>query len=496
MPKLKVREKVTVRTEKQILTGMIVSKEYMQSIYPLISLSYFKSSFIRTVAEWALSFYEQYEDIPFDNIQSIFHSEEPNLKEEDAKLISTLLTNISKKYEREKGLNIPYLTDETEKYFKQRELEITSGNLKILLERGDIEEAEHQISHFRKIQKLTSDWIDPLDNKEIDKTFQQMDMDFFRFPGRLGQFLGNMERGWLIGMEGAFKRGKTWFLQEFAVMGILSNLRIAFFSLEMNEQKIKERLYKRMTGGYEEGGKLQFPCFDCAKNQDDSCEMEIRTCDEPVPMDYSDNGNYVPCTECRGNGTNNYEIATWFETLEVPPFDISVVGDKLAAWQRNYNDLIRIKAYPRYSANISDIRRDLDLLEQLDGFIADIILVDYADILKPENENSVGVDKEDRTWIALSQLAAERFALTVAPTQITKSGQDADSIKMEHTAKWVGKLGHVDGMLFVHQTEEEKRAGIMNLGIKTHRHKEFNIEQTCKVLQNLKTGQPNLDSEF
>jgi len=496
MPRLKTRKQSNIQIEKRIITGMIVSKEYLRDILPLIDLSYFKSSFTKIIAKWILDFYEQYEDAPFDDIKNIYDAEEPKLEEEVSKLISVLLTDISNRYEKDSGLNIQYLTDQTEKYFKQRELEITSGNIKVLLEKGDIKEAENQISSFRRIQKLTSDWIDPFDDKEIDETFNQMDEDFFRFPGRLGEFLGNMERDWLVGLEGAFKKGKTWFLQEFALMGIMANLRVAYFSLEMNKQKTKERLYKRMTGGFEEGGSLVYPCFDCAKNQDDSCESDRRECNEPVPEEYDIDDTYIPCTKCRGGKSDNFKLATWFETLKVNPFDVSVVGDILSAWQRNYNNLLRIKTYPRFSANISDIKRDLDLLEQLEDFVPDIILIDYADILKPEDEHSVGVDKEDRTWIALSQLAGERHTLTVAPTQITKSGQDADSMKVEHTAKWVGKLGHVDAMFFVFQTEEEKRVGVMNVGIKMHRHKEFNIEQTVKILQKLQTGQVNLDSEF
>jgi len=496
MPRLIKRKKTDVNVEKRIITGMIVSKEYMQSIYPLIDLSYFKSSFTKKLASWTIEFYETYEEVPFDDIQSIFNAEEPTMKEEESKLISKLLARISKRYEREKGLNLPYLLDQTEKYFKTRELEITAGNLKVFLEKGDIRRAEDQISSFRKIQKLTSEWIDPFDNEEIDDTFNQMGEDFFRLPGKLGEFLGSMERDWLIGISGAFKKGKTWFLQEFELMGILSNLKVAHFSLEMNKQQTKERLYRRITGGYEEGERLQYPCFDCTKNQDNSCELSQRVCNELIPDEFQEDGDYLPCTACRGDGTNNYEKASWLEMLKAPPFDVNTVGKSLEAWQKSYNDLLRIKIYPRFSANLSDIRRDLDLLEQLEDFVPDIILIDYADILKPEDDNSIGIDKEDRTWIALSQLAAERHALVVAPTQVTKSGQDVSILKVEHTAKWVGKLGHVDAMFTLNQDDIQKVAGVMNVGIMLHRHKEFNPEAAVTILQKLMVGQANLDSEI
>jgi len=496
MPRLKLRKKSDIQIEKRIITGLIVSKEYMQNVYPLIDLSYFKSSFIKRIAKWVLDFYESYEEVPFADIKNIFDTEAPNLKEEEAELISKLLTNISEKYEMEQNLNVSYLTDQTEKYFKQRELEITSGNLRVLLEKGDIEAAEDQISNFRRIQKLTSNWINPFDDKEIDKTFERLDDVFFQFPGKLGEFTGNMDRGWLIGISGPFKKGKTWFLQEFGVIGILSGLKVVHFSLEMGGQKTKERLYKRITAGYKEGEMVTYPCFDCVKNQNDSCELEKRVCDESVPGKYTPDDSYLPCTACRNDKTDNYEKAEWFESLKRPAFDVNAVGDSLKAWQKSCNDLMRIKIYPRYSANIADIKRDLDLLEQFEDFIPDLILIDYADILKPESDNSVGIDKEDRTWIALSQLAGERHALVIAPTQVTKSGQDAIKLKTEHTARWVGKLGHVDAMLTLNQTSEEKTSGVMRIGVMLHRHNDYNPEATVTVLQQLNVGQANLDSEY
>jgi len=153
-PRLIKRKKTDVNVEKRIITGMIVSKEYMQSIYPLINFAYFKSSFTKRVAYWCYDFYGAYEEVPFDDIQSIFDKKTAKLKDEEAKLISKLLVRISKRYAQDKGLNLPYLLDETERYFKYRELEITSGNMKVMLEKGDVEGAERQIVECRKIGSI------------------------------------------------------------------------------------------------------------------------------------------------------------------------------------------------------------------------------------------------------------------------------------------------------------------------------------------------------
>jgi len=131
-----------------------------------------------------------------------------------------------------------------------------------------------------------------------------------------------------------------------------------------------------------------------------------------------------------------------------------------------------------------------------DGFIADVIIVDYADILKPEDDAMEGIQKEDRTWIALAQLASERNALTFAPTQVTKAALEANLLKEAHTARWVGKLGHVDAMLAISQTEEEKRMGRSRLSTMIHRHKDYDSSHTITLLQQLAIGQVHLDSDF
>jgi hypothetical protein len=123
-------------------------------------------------------------------------------------------------------------------------------------------------------------------------------------------------------------------------------------------------------------------------------------------------------------------------------------------------------------------------------------VIDYADILKPEQEGQSGVDKEDLTWMRLSQLAGSRHALVVTATQLRKSALNAPQVKQSDTALWVGKLGHVDCMLSLNQTEKEKKERVLRVGMMVHRYEEFSEESSCYILQKLRRGQVNLDSEI
>ena len=498
------RTTVDTTLEKQIIIGMITSKEYLLKIKNSLRLEYFQNSYIEIIAKWCLDYFNAYEEPPLRYIQDIYIANREKLDPDQSVLIRSILGETSKRYEIEQGVNVSYLYDNTIRYFKKRSLELLDAKIRYLVAKGAIEEAESTVLSFNKIAKQTSSWINPFSEQAIADYFSHTETSFFSFPGMLGEFLGEYERGWLIGISAPFKVGKTWFAQEFGIIGFLSGLKVAFFSLEMSEHKMKERLYKRLTATKgEEGGEYIYPLFDCAKNQDGSCQMHQRVNDitllddEGRVPDFSPENPYRPCSFCRKNPEfrDQYERAIWYEMLGRPAHDPEFVRTSIRSLEEQFGDNFRFKAYPRFSANISDIKNDLYILEQTEGFVPDIIIVDYADILKAERESLTGVEKEDRTWIALSQLAGEKHALVVVPTQVNKDAMEAVTLKKSHTARWVGKLGHVDVMLTLNQTQMEKLQGVMRVGVMLHRHQDYS-DKTCMILQNLDLGQMHLDSDW
>ena len=481
---------------------MIVSTQFNQETVHLLNLDYFTNSFIRKVARWCVDFFNNYEVAPFNHIQDIFTEKRVELADEDADLIQKILVDISNKYELDTGLNVGYSVDQALRFFKKRELEITSNNVKLLLEKGNVEGAEDQINQFTKIAKVTSGWIDPFSSDYSNEVFQNEEA-MFRFPGQLGKFLGGMQRGWLIAFAAGFKKGKTFILQELAIAAVQQRLKVAFFSLEMYRAASNERLYKRLLGaGSDERGPAVYPCFDCAHNQDGSCNKPERTNSIPLTTTgtkppFSYNNKYTPCTYCRTNDPKEYQLAWWKEVIVRPAFNKTNVDRQIDSMSKLYKNSYRFKNYPRFSANTSDIIRDLDILERTDNFIPDVIIVDYADILKAEDSGpSTGVSQLDDTWKSLSKLAGERHALVVTASQITRAGMDKKQVKVADTALWVGKTAHLDMFGTLQQTPGEKKDGVMRVGLVAHRYADFDENSNCIILQKLDYGQVCLDSEI
>jgi len=154
-----------------------------------------------------------------------------------------------------------------------------------------------------------------------------------------------------------------------------------------------------------------------------------------------------------------------------------------------------MKIYPRFSKSIDDIRQHLDIMAITKNFYPKIIVIDYADILR-STDDSQGFEKEDKVWMQLSALAAERNALVFTATQVTREGQTAELLQSKHSSKWVGKNAHLDVSLSLNQTVEEKRRMCSRIGLLYHRHKEFFEDECVTILQDIELGQFYLDSEY
>lgn len=470
---------------------------------PIFNLDYFKNDFTKTIAKWVIDYYKKYQTAPLATINDLYKVNKAKLKEADADLISTFLSKISRRYENEDTFNVDYLIDKTLGYFKERALALTGENILSYVDIGQVDKAELQIQEYKQVSKLTSGWVDIFASDYILDNFKESvdndDEGLFKLVGDLGNHLGRFERGWLVAFLAPMKRGKTFFLQEVALQAINNRLNVLFVSLEMNTQGIANRFYRMMTGLGDEKCDI-VPVFDCKSNQNGFCDRPERTNSHTLYVDgklpkYNNKLPYKVCTKCRGIDYD-YKVATWFEKVKKDPISLSKVSRMTQGFKTMYGDHLRVKAYPAYSANLEHIKNDLAVLEMTEDFIPDVIVVDYADILAPENKNIEGRDRYDETWKMLKNLAATKHCLVVTASQSNRKTLEKKNVKAVDIAEDIRKVAHVDAMYALSQTPEEKVDGIMRISVIAHRFKDFDELAQCVVLQQLKIGQVALDSEI
>ncbi len=496
------RRNIDATIENNIVTAAIISTRFLEEIHNLYNNHYLKNEYAKTVMKWVFKYFDDFGEAPHSHIQSIFEVEKERLDDAEIEIIQSFLKKLNKTYVDDQGVNDEYILDQTLKYFRKREVETRVEAAQKLLEIGKLEKAEDELFQMKKVVRMTSNWSNPLSTEKIHEVFDDRHNGILKFPGALGELFGDLERGWFIAFLAPFKRGKTWLLQEAAIIAALSGLKAVFISLEMKDKNINERLYKRLTAYGTEGTTHHIiPVFDCMRNQLGTCEKACRL--NSIPLhdgesglpEYDSSMDYRVCAVCKDTkDKDDYELTTWFETIEKPEFTPKNVNRKLKSIRRFYGDNIRIKCYPRFAASVSDITRDLDILEQTENFIPDVICIDYADILRPETKGGDPRHGLDDIWKRLASMAAGRHAVLFSASQGNRGSIYKENMDQADLAEWIGKLGHVDIFASVNQSMEEKRRGVVRIGMLAHRHKEFHERDHCTLLQNLSLGQVHLDS--
>ena len=489
--------------EKKIATAGIVSTEFCRDITKMYKPEYIQVDYIRQVLGWVFEYFNEYKKAPERQIQDMFIVEKDEMKQEQAELIETFLSRISKEYEEKETFNHQYAYDQAEFYFRKRSLQLLYERGLGLLIKNKVDEAENSISTFGKVSKVMGNWIDPLDPENVRNFLNKEKVGLFRFSGRMGDLVGDLERSWLVAFMGPMKRGKSFWLQETAIQALSCKLNVLDISLEMSLDMMDERRYKRIAGYSGKKEKLAFPVFDCLLNQDGTCNKSIRVNDtnllvkvkgEEKILDYFDpDRKYTPCSVCRGK--KDYEIAVWRVLSDEMNLNNKQIEKKIERFTKMYGRRLRLVSYPAFTASIDDIERELDNLEYVEGFVPDVIVIDYADILAITDKQLSERGRIDDVWKRLKGMAAVRHCLVFTGSQSTRGSIKKRSISQEDTAEDIRKIAHVDVMVGINQTEKEKKRGEGRLGIIAHRHKYFDTRQV-RILQQLEVGIPFLDSEW
>lgn len=492
---LRRRKLIGREVEKKILTGIIMSDRVISSVLPFLTPTTFELEIVRKVSKWIIEYYKIYQKSPKDQIKDLYYQHSSELEESDAEEIFSFLTQISEDYS-ETGINEDYIRDQALIYCKKKYLINMSDEVKALAEAGQLDEAE-QIFKTKTLmaQKSTFEWIRPIDDSSfINRVFDYIEDDFFHLPGELGKLVGPLRRGWLIGILGPRKRGKSFWTQNILIEGIFQKKRVALISLEMTSEQMGKRNYSQLTSTGEEGT-IRYPILDCTKNQNNSCVKRLRINKIKKPIVYDPSSPYKSCTLCKDTKLGQFSPAVWYVMEERPLLTRKRTINKMKKFRSTFgNNRFQLLAAPAYSMNMKDVDTSLDYLETNEGFIPDLIFVDYADILRPEHGGERR-DQIDTTWKLLKRLAVERHALVVTGSQSNRGSEKKSMLEESDTSDDIRKVAHVDVLLTLNQTPEEKENDIMRVGVIAHRHKKFNPNIQIMALQQLDVGQPSLELE-
>ena len=138
------------------------------------------------------------------------------------------------------------------------------------------------------------------------------------------------------------KRGKTWALIDAGVTAMMNELKVLHCSLEMSESQMLKRYWTCMSGQVnEDKDDIDYPYFE---SDGDKWTVEHKT-------------------------------------ISRKAVSISEIQKKQKQLKRMFRGGdIRVLAVPAYSESVEMLDMDIANLVQNDGYVSEVIIVDYADI--------------------------------------------------------------------------------------------------------------------
>jgi hypothetical protein len=152
---------------------------------------------------------------------------------------------------------------------------------------------------------------------------------------------------------------------------------------------------------------------------------------------------------------------------------------------------LKIIAYPAFGASVSEIT---DRVEELakENFIADVLIIDYADITKPIGGGSEVRNQLDLIWKHLRGFAMKFHCLVITASQTNRSALGSSQVGAQSISEDFRKLAHITSFVSMEQTRAMREKHLMR--IRNIAVRNDNVEETCVFPQCYSIGQFMLGS--
>jgi len=445
-------QKKSYDEERAILIGMIVDKIVLGRISTKYDKRMFRSPWANRVSFWCVDYWKQYRKAPGPHIQAIFESWAADSKNKEAiELIELFLNSLSRQYTRlKRESNSEYIIDLAGKYFNKVRLERLSEAIEADVNTGDIEKAIRRTASYQKLNIGVGTGIDVFSDTDVIRAaFEQEHEAIIKYNQGLEKFFGDrLERDGFIAFMGPDKRGKSFWLLDMAFRAVIQKRKVAFFECgDLSQHQIMRRFMCRV-----------------AKHPISNRSLKVR-----YPVDIELHEDTPPVVQHEIKRYN--ERLTWRKAYR---------ACKKLTQKRRIKSLLRLSCHFNDTLSVEDIRGILEEWER-DGWIPDVIVIDYADILNMDYLGLEGRDRIDHTWKQLRRISQERHCLLLTATQSDSAAYDAKQMSRKHFSNDKRKNAHVTGMIGLNQTPKEKEAGYMRLNWVVLREGWYSERQSCYV---------------
>lgn len=510
--------------ERRIVGGLVISTEYTRRLAKGWRDDWLDTPELARIARWCIDYFNDYGEAPLVHIEDIYmdHMTTDQLDKAEAEMIEATLRRISDDYDRAEQFNVDYLYDRTVDYFRQREQRRFAEEVEQLTDRGQVQEADALITSYKPSSFVTTLGLE-VGSEEgyaaIEHAFATTSQPVVQYPGAFGKMVNpHLIRGGFVAFLAPEKRGKTWLMTDVAIRALRQKANVAFFQAgDLTQDQMLRRVCIYLSHRSDDPqycGEYYRPVGDCIKNQFDDCNRRDRNCsfgvyddgkkafyDEPKAYENFDNlvkvvernPEYAPCD----SATCHVRRGTvWLvKEAEREPLSVGLAVKTARGFFDRYKRRFKLATVASSTLSCADIKRYLTEWEYQDGFVPDLIIVDYADLMTAP-EVSEYRHKQNAIWQGLRGISQEWHALMLTATQADAASYKQDSLGLSNFSEDKRKYAHVTAMWGLNQSRDgrEKKLGIMRINELVVREGIYNVDRDVVILQDLRSGRPFLES--
>lgn len=418
-------QKIEGKEERHIIIGMIVSDQFLARISSKYEKEMFKSRWSNLVAEWCIKFFERYHKAPNKEIEKLYSRWAEKSKEKDAiALVGNFLSGLSKSYKSyRREIQVDTLVDQAADHFNKVKLLKLRDEIEEQIDNGEIHKAKILVDSFAHIDMGESEVINPFQDAEIHKqVYLAKSKPFFRYGGAIGDFFGDqLKPENFIAFEGADKSNKSFWLQDVCHRGAMNRVKTAFFGIgDMSKNQTIQRYQARLARRPLKRGRYKYPVQLDKRNWEYSkVKRKTLHCKKDI--------TYKEIEEARERFVRHH------------------IRSKIDYF----------KMLCSSNLGLSDIKSQLQMWKDKEGWEPQIIAIDYADLLDAPKNRRSKVEEVDENWRQMRFMALERHCLMLTATQVRRSGYNHRWIGINDTGDSKTKLAHVTGMIGINYDENE-----------------------------------------
>lgn len=462
------------RMEKPLQESLLALLAYDDKnggvVAKLLNPSYFDGDYV-DIATRCIDYHLKYKMAPKVHIDDLFG--DMLVKRDDNRHLTYryALTGLLKIVDE--GINVKYLFDTVKEFVRlQRTRQVLLDAVQRVSSKQEyaLDEVDDILYEMLRARHETTSIGMRL--RDIDRMFDAMRKQGSEFKLGIKQLDDKNicpARGTVMLVLGPSGVGKSWLMTHIGKASLTCRYKVLHVTLEMSEEQVAQRYLQSL--------------FSIATR-------DVRTTVTRIE-EIKRNDKKYPDHEFK----LNVDMPAQFKLYNKSDDNFSLAREELQnrfEWVGGKLDNLIIKQWTSGNLTPRELSAHIDMLETIERFVPDIVVVDYLGIMK----GSADPDKKrhvlGQNLVELRSIAAERNVAMVVAHQVSREGARAELTENVHVAEDWSLIGTSDIILTLSVTKAEKELGLCRLFVSKARSEKdkFGVVLT----QNYALGQFVIDS--